>query len=249
MCASRRHCRVRRGRHRVQRARHGTPSLTGRGDNAVQPVASKHASIASYRHAAVLRRVALASLSAEPRCRSTSVITSLALRTDRGVFSHGRLDPGPPCCCADAPASTGCEGTLLDLGCGSGALALALARWRRAATVWAVDVNERARQLTAANAAANGIGQRGRRRIPTAFPATCASTLIWSNPPIRIGKPALHELAGDVARPTDAERSGRARRPEAPRCRLAAALAHRRRAGRRQARLGQGLPPLTSPAS
>ncbi len=82
---------------------------------------------------------------------------------------------------------------MLDLGSGSGVLALALARLASRATVWAVDVNERARQLTAANAAINELANV-LVADPEAVPADVRFDLIWSNPPIRIGKSALHAL-------------------------------------------------------
>ena len=45
----------------------------------------------------------------------------------------------------------------MDLGCGYGPIALTLARRHPSATVWAVDVNERALELCRANAAALGL--------------------------------------------------------------------------------------------
>ena len=47
--------------------------------------------------------------------------------------------------------------TLVDLGCGYGPIALTLARRHPSATVWAVDVNERALALCRSNAAALGL--------------------------------------------------------------------------------------------
>jgi 16S rRNA G1207 methylase RsmC len=69
-----------------------------------------------------------------------------------------------------------------------------LARREPAATVWAVDVNERARALTESNAAATGVGDRVRVSAPEQVPADLRFDEIWSNPPVRIGKAALHEM-------------------------------------------------------
>lgn len=91
---------------------------------------------------------------------------------------------------APVPAPTG---DLLDLGCGYGPIALTLARRAPGATVWAVDVNRRALALTEANAAANGVANV-RAATPDDVPADVSFATIWSNPPIRIGKAALHEL-------------------------------------------------------
>ena len=76
--------------------------------------------------------------------------------TDSGVFSHGRLDAGTKILLSDAPPPPG-SGTFLDLGCGAGPIALSLARRSPDARVWAVDVNERARSLTADNARQLGL--------------------------------------------------------------------------------------------
>ena len=59
--------------------------------------------------------------------------------------------------------------------------------------MWAVDVNGRARDLCAANAAANGI-TNVRVVAPDDVPDDVAFDCIWSNPPIRVGKTALHEM-------------------------------------------------------
>jgi 16S rRNA G1207 methylase RsmC len=61
------------------------------------------------------------------------------------------------------------------------------------ATVWAVDVNSRARELCLANAEANGITNLNVVG-PEDVPADITFACVWSNPPIRIGKPALHEM-------------------------------------------------------
>jgi 16S rRNA (guanine1207-N2)-methyltransferase len=116
----------------------------------------------------------------------------LRLTTDRGVFSHGRIDGGTKLLLLRVPTPPP-AGDLLDLGCGVGPIALTMGRRAPAATVWAVDVNERARDLCAANATANAVANV-RVGAPADVPADVRFSAIWSNPPIRIGKPALHEL-------------------------------------------------------
>jgi 16S rRNA (guanine1207-N2)-methyltransferase len=114
----------------------------------------------------------------------------LELETDAGMFSPGRLDPGTRLLLEEAsPAPP--AGDLLDLGCGYGPVACVLAIRSPAATVWAVDVNERALELCAKNAAKAGL-RNVRCVTPGDLPAQVEA--IWSNPPIRIGKDALHEL-------------------------------------------------------
>jgi len=115
----------------------------------------------------------------------------LRLATDRGVFSHGRIDAGTKLLLLRAPTPP--VGDLLDLGCGAGPIALTMAHRCPDATVWAVDVNERARALCAANAAANGIGNV-RVAAPDEVPGDVRFVAMWSNPPIRIGKAAMHDL-------------------------------------------------------
>ena len=123
----------------------------------------------------------------------------LALRTDAGMFSPGRLDPGTRLLLETAPPPPD-GGDLLDLGCGYGPLALVMAARAPGARVWAVDVNERALALCAANATQAGLGTV--RCVPPGDPGLPGPlALIWSNPPIRIGKQALHELlSGWLAR-------------------------------------------------
>lgn len=121
----------------------------------------------------------------------------LRLSTDAGVFSRHGLDKGtavlldtmkkkqisPP------PAGT----FLADIGCGSGAIALTLAALYPECTVLAVDVNERARALCTANAARNHL-----TNVVVVAPDDISPEqqfhLIWSNPPIRVGKAALHDI-------------------------------------------------------
>lgn len=116
----------------------------------------------------------------------------LALTTDRGVFGYDRVDSGTKLLLLQAPAPSA-NGNLLDIGCGTGAIALTLARRSPAATVWAIDVNERARALCRDNAERNGISNVT-VCAPDDVPGDIRFDTIWSNPAIRIGKPALHEM-------------------------------------------------------
>jgi len=119
----------------------------------------------------------------------------LELDTDSGMFSPGRLDPGTRFLLEAAP-SPPASGNLLDLGCGYGPIALTLAARSPGATVWAVDVNSRALSLCAANAARAGLSNvRAVTPDDPAVPPSFAG--IWSNPPVRIGKSALHALLLD----------------------------------------------------
>lgn len=106
------------------------------------------------------------------------------------VFSNTRLDPGTAVLLDKVPAVTSAK-NCLDLGCGWGPITLALARQAGEATVWAADINSRARQLTSRN-----VKRAGFKNVRVVAPEDGPEEidLIWSNPPVRIGKTALHEL-------------------------------------------------------
>jgi 16S rRNA (guanine1207-N2)-methyltransferase len=108
------------------------------------------------------------------------------------VFSQNGLDLGTRMLLLRAPVPA-TEGHLLDLGCGVGPIAITLAKRNPGATVWAVDVNERALALCQENALANDTPAI---RVVKAeqVPDDVRFEAIWSNPPIHIGKPALHQL-------------------------------------------------------
>lgn len=117
---------------------------------------------------------------------------AFTMRTDTGVFSRGALDAGTRLLLT-ADLGLPKSGDFLDLGCGAGPIAITMALRRPEATVWALDVNERARQLCAANAQRAG-AINVRVVTPSAITADLRFDAIWSNPPIRIGKAALHDL-------------------------------------------------------
>jgi 16S rRNA (guanine1207-N2)-methyltransferase len=117
---------------------------------------------------------------------------TLTLVTDRGVFAHGAVDAGTRYLLLEGPRPPA-AGDVLDLGCGYGPVALTLASRAPHVTVWAVDVNQRALDLCAANARDAGLGNV-RVCLPEDVPGSVRFGGLWSNPPIRIGKEAMHGL-------------------------------------------------------
>ena len=116
----------------------------------------------------------------------------LELTTGSGVFARGRLDTGTAVLLREVPPPVEAR-RVLDLGCGYGVIGLAIAVAVPQAQVTAVDVNERALLLANENAERLGVDDRFRAVLPDrAEPA--AYDEIWSNPPIRVGKAALHAL-------------------------------------------------------
>ena len=114
------------------------------------------------------------------------------LTTASGIFSPERIDAGTEVLLANTPAPPP-GGNLLDLGCGWGPIALSLAIASPRATVWAVDVNERALDLVRRNARSLGLDNVN-ACTPENVPTDLLFMTIWSNPPIRVGKNELHGL-------------------------------------------------------
>lgn len=116
----------------------------------------------------------------------------LSLVSGSGVFAQGRLDIGTSVLFRETEPPAG--GRILDLGCGYGVIGLACAVAAPDAVVTAVDVNQRAVLLANENAVTLGVTDRFRALGPDEVAPDAAFDEIWSNPPIRIGKAALHEL-------------------------------------------------------
>lgn len=116
----------------------------------------------------------------------------LTLVSGAGVFSRGHLDHATAVLFRETEPPA--QGQFLDLGCGYGVIGLAIAAAVPLATVTAVDVNERAISLANENARTLGVEGRFVACTPGAVPTGATYDEIWSNPPIRIGKEALHEL-------------------------------------------------------
>ncbi len=109
-----------------------------------------------------------------------------------GTFSASKLDPGTSVLLSkyqEFPDS----GNVLDLGCGWGPISISIASLQPGTTVWALDVNARSLELATSNAERLGL-TNVKTVTAEQIPADLRFDAIWSNPPIRIGKAALHEL-------------------------------------------------------
>jgi 16S rRNA G1207 methylase RsmC len=120
------------------------------------------------------------------------------VETAGGVFSPGRVDLGTQVLLRTVPDLPAGAADVLDLGCGWGPVALTMALdrtndGRPRPRVWAVDVNERSLDLVRRNAARLGL-DHVEPRLPDDVPDDLRFDTIWSNPPIRVGKEALHGL-------------------------------------------------------
>lgn len=117
---------------------------------------------------------------------------AVSVQTASHIFSPDGIDKGTAAMLRVVPEPAS-SGSFLDIGCGWGPLALTLGLSSPAAVVTAVEVNDRAAQLCRDNAAALGLENVTVYR-PEQVPADRTFDLIWSNPPIRVGKEALHSL-------------------------------------------------------
>lgn len=119
----------------------------------------------------------------------------LELVSSASVFSGHGLDKATAVLLdrLDEIAEPPAGARILDLGCGWGPIALTAALQDPSAEVWAIDVSERARELTAENARRSGAANLV-VAAPEDVPEELRFDAIWSNPPIRIGKEALHAL-------------------------------------------------------
>lgn len=112
------------------------------------------------------------------------------IQTAAGIFSPSGLDKGTEVLLKNVPAP---RGRILDIGCGWGPITITAAEQSPGSEVYGVDVNERSIELARLNAQSLGLDNVVVGRPETVDPELEFDT-IWSNPPIRIGKEALHEL-------------------------------------------------------
>lgn len=120
----------------------------------------------------------------------------LNFTSDDGVFSKGELDKGTALLLRSLPPDA--QGTLLDLGCGWGAVGVIAGKRCPHLAVTMVDVNERAVALAQKNAERNGIAAAcmqsdGIAALHRSF------DFIFLNPPIRAGKEVIYRLFRECA--------------------------------------------------
>jgi len=117
---------------------------------------------------------------------------TVTVTTASGTFSPGGVDRGTQVLLKYAPPPPP-QGNFLDIGCGWGPLSLALALESPQAQVIGIEVNERARMSATENYENLGISNLTICH-PDEVPPQSRFDLIWSNPPIRVGKVALYEI-------------------------------------------------------
>ena len=119
----------------------------------------------------------------------------VSVQVSNGVFSSSKLDLGTAVLLKHAPQPPE-NGRFFDIGCGWGAISLALGFESPNAQIYAVDVNERALDLTGINAKNAGLNNIHTYLVEDALKEDELKDidLIWSNPPIRVGKDVLHNI-------------------------------------------------------
>ena len=126
----------------------------------------------------------------ERRVTLTALGNALTFTTDAGVFSRDGLDRGTEVLLNALPALSG---RVLDLGCGWGAVGVALGKRYPGPQIVMTDINRRAAELARRNLAENGVAAEvvrgdGFESVTGRFDA------IVTNPPIRAGKAVIYGL-------------------------------------------------------
>jgi 16S rRNA (guanine1207-N2)-methyltransferase len=119
-------------------------------------------------------------------------------KTDAGVFSKKGIDFGSRLLIETVKVEPGSH--VLDLGCGYGAIGIAVAKATPRANVVMVDVNERAVELAKENARVNQVEANTDLFVSDGFSAIKQIQFdhILFNPPIRAGKATIYRLFAEA---------------------------------------------------
>ena len=120
----------------------------------------------------------------------------LNFMTDAGVFSKGELDVGSRLLLDALPDLAG---DVLDLGCGWGAIGIAIAKANKAARIVMADVNHRALGLCQDNCQRNGVTAEVIESDGMSAVMGRKFNAIVTNPPIRAGKQVIYKMFADAA--------------------------------------------------
>jgi 16S rRNA (guanine1207-N2)-methyltransferase len=115
-------------------------------------------------------------------------------KTDNGVFSKKEVDFGSRLL-IEAFELPNVEGSVLDVGCGYGPIGLSIAKNYPERIVHMIDVNERAIELSKANAVQNAVHNVEIYESDTLINVKEYNfAAILTNPPIRAGKKTVHDI-------------------------------------------------------
>lgn len=120
----------------------------------------------------------------------------LSFMTDAGVFSKGELDAGSRLLLDALPPL---QGDVLDIGCGWGAIGIAVAKANKQSRVTMLDVNRRALGLCQENCLRNGVTAEILESDGMAAVLDRKFDAIITNPPIRAGKQVIYKMFAEAA--------------------------------------------------
>ena len=112
------------------------------------------------------------------------------------MCSKGELDVGSRLLLDALPALSG---DVLDIGCGWGAIGVAVAKANKNARVTMVDVNRRALELCRQNCERNGVTAEVIESDGMSAVMGRTFDAIVTNPPIRAGKQVIYKMFADAA--------------------------------------------------
>jgi 16S rRNA (guanine1207-N2)-methyltransferase len=155
-----------------------------------------HATLARQKSRVLVARGPRPVRSTFPVCREHGDL-GLTLCAHGAAFAGARVDRGTRALLAQLPAAVPAATTALDLGCGTGVLAVALAAARPGLAVVATDQSAAACASAVATVAANGLADRVRvvREDAAAGVPDASVDLVVCNPPFHLGAAVSETVA------------------------------------------------------